>query len=62
MKDLEQAGRLLGMAERDYRALRGMEDPQVFFDRDLWVSRPAGSGKGPEGLAVFPGSAFSENP
>jgi HEPN domain-containing protein len=30
MKDLEQATSLLGMAERDYRALCGMEDPEVF--------------------------------
>jgi len=30
MKDLEQAGILLGMAERDHRALSGMEDPAVF--------------------------------
>jgi len=30
MRDREQAGNLLGMAERDYRALRGMEDPAVF--------------------------------
>ena len=32
MKDLEQARNLLGMAERDYRALRGMEDPAVFSE------------------------------
>ncbi|MCL5278949.1 MAG: HEPN domain-containing protein [Planctomycetes bacterium] len=30
MKDLEQAGNLLRMAEKDCRALRGMEDAQVF--------------------------------
>jgi HEPN domain-containing protein len=30
MRDLEQARNLLGMAERDYRALCGMEDPAVF--------------------------------
>ena len=30
MRDLEQAGNLLGMAERDHRALSGMEDPAVF--------------------------------
>ncbi len=30
MKDLEQAGNLLRMAGKDYRALRGMEDAQVF--------------------------------
>jgi hypothetical protein len=30
MKDLEQARSLLAMAERDHRALRGMEDPDVF--------------------------------
>jgi HEPN domain-containing protein len=30
MKDLEQAGNFLRMAERDLRALRGMEDPAVF--------------------------------
>lgn len=32
MKDLEHAGRLLNMAEKDYRALRGMEDPAVFSE------------------------------
>jgi HEPN domain-containing protein len=30
MRDREQAGNLLGMAERDYRALCGMEDPAIF--------------------------------
>jgi hypothetical protein len=30
MKDLEQARNLLRMAEKDCRALRGMEDAQVF--------------------------------
>jgi HEPN domain-containing protein len=30
MKDLEQASNLLRMAEKDCRALRGMEDAQVF--------------------------------
>jgi HEPN domain-containing protein len=30
MKDLEQARNLLRMAEKDYRALGGMEDAQVF--------------------------------
>jgi len=30
MKDLEQASNLLRMAEKDGRALRGMEDAQVF--------------------------------
>ena len=30
MKDLEQARNLLGMADRDCRALRGMQDPEVF--------------------------------
>jgi hypothetical protein len=30
MKDLEQAGNLLTIASRDYRALCGMEDPEVF--------------------------------
>ncbi len=32
MRDLEQAKSLLGMAEKDYRALRGMEDPAVFSE------------------------------
>jgi HEPN domain-containing protein len=32
MKDLEQARNLLAKAERDYRALCGMEDPAVFSD------------------------------
>jgi HEPN domain-containing protein len=32
MRDLEQARNLLDMAERDFRALRGMEDPTVFSD------------------------------
>jgi len=32
MSDPEQAGNLLGMAERDHRALRGMEDAAVFSD------------------------------
>jgi HEPN domain-containing protein len=32
MKDPEQARSLLGMAERDYRALCGMEDPGVFSE------------------------------
>ncbi len=32
MKDLEQAKSLLGMAEKDYRALRGMKDPAVFSE------------------------------
>ena len=32
MKDLEQAKSLLVMADRDYRALRGMEDPAVFSE------------------------------
>jgi HEPN domain-containing protein len=32
MKDLEQARSLLTMAERDYRALCGMEDSEVFSD------------------------------
>jgi HEPN domain-containing protein len=32
MKDLEQARRLLAVADRDYRALCGMEDPAVFSD------------------------------
>lgn len=30
MKDLEQAGNFLNMAQRDYRALCGMEDSEVF--------------------------------
>jgi hypothetical protein len=30
MKDLDQAGSLLSMAEKDYRALCGMENPTVF--------------------------------
>ncbi len=30
MKDVEQARRFLGIAERDYRAVRGMEDPETF--------------------------------
>jgi len=30
MRDREQAGNFLGMAERDYRALCGMEDSAVF--------------------------------
>lgn len=30
MKDLEQAGNFLNMAERDYRALCGMENSEVF--------------------------------
>lgn len=30
MKDLEQARIFLGVAERDCRALRGMEDPEIF--------------------------------
>jgi HEPN domain-containing protein len=30
MRDLEQARSFLSVAERDYRALRGMEDPAVF--------------------------------
>lgn len=30
MKDLEQARIFLGVAERDCRALRGMEDPETF--------------------------------
>jgi len=30
MKDLEQARNLLSIASRDYRALCGMEDPEVF--------------------------------
>lgn len=30
MKDIEQARSFLGMAERDHRALCGMEDPEVF--------------------------------
>ena len=30
MRDLEQAANLLRMAEKDCRALRGMEDAQVF--------------------------------
>ena len=29
MRDLEQAGNLLGMAERDHRALSGMKAPAV---------------------------------
>ena len=32
MKDLEQARHFLGIAERDYRALGGMRDPEVFSD------------------------------
>ncbi len=32
MKDREQARNLLGVAERDYRALCGMEDSAVFSD------------------------------
>jgi len=32
MKDPEQARSLLLMAEKDYRALRGMEDPAVFSE------------------------------
>lgn len=32
MKDLEQAGNLLGAAERDYRALCGMESAETFSD------------------------------
>jgi hypothetical protein len=32
MRDLEQAGSLLDIAEKDYRALRGMKDPEVFSD------------------------------
>ncbi|MBM4026372.1 MAG: HEPN domain-containing protein [Planctomycetes bacterium] len=32
MRDLEQAGSLMAMAERDHRALRGMEDPAVFSE------------------------------
>jgi len=30
MKDLKQAGNFLNMAQRDYRALCGMEDSEVF--------------------------------
>lgn len=30
MKDLEQARNFLNMAARDYRALCGMEDPEIF--------------------------------
>ena len=32
MKDLEQARNLLAIAQRDYRALCGMEDPAIFSD------------------------------
>jgi HEPN domain-containing protein len=32
MKDLEQAGNLLCIAEKDYRALSGMKDAEVFSD------------------------------
>jgi len=32
MRDIEQAGSFLSMAERDYRALCGMNDPEVFSD------------------------------
>ena len=32
MKDLEQARHFLSIAERDYRALCGMKDPEVFSD------------------------------
>ena len=32
MKDLEQAKSLLSMAEKDHRALRGMENPAVFSE------------------------------
>lgn len=32
MRDPEQAGNLLAIAERDYRALCGMDDPVVFSD------------------------------
>ncbi len=30
MKDVDQARNFLGIAERDYRAVRGMEDPETF--------------------------------
>ena len=30
MKDVEQARHFLGIAERDYRAVCGMEDPETF--------------------------------
>ena len=32
MRDIEQAGSFLSMAERDYRALCGMNDAEVFSD------------------------------
>ena len=32
MRDIEQAGSFLSMAERDYRALCGMNNPEVFSD------------------------------